>query len=222
MTATACRRRAATAWIPYPAIETYGADALRFYLLREVGFGQDGSVGYAHAARPLPLRARERARQPRQPLDGDDRALSRRRRAGRADRRDDRRRPAIASRPASRSGSTRSTSRVRSTRPGSSCARSTASSRSARPGSSPRATTRPTPRGSTRRCARSPTAAACSGSCCYSVMPGTCARLLAAVGADRGDLAWESAQSGGLPAGARVDSAAAQLFPRIESPPVAA
>jgi methionyl-tRNA synthetase len=32
---------------PYPAIETYGADAVRFYLLREVAFGQDGPVGYA-------------------------------------------------------------------------------------------------------------------------------------------------------------------------------
>ena len=32
---------------PYPAIDAYGADALRYYLLREVGFGQDGSVGYA-------------------------------------------------------------------------------------------------------------------------------------------------------------------------------
>jgi methionyl-tRNA synthetase len=56
----------------------------------------------------------------------------------------------------------------------------------------------------------------------HSVMPGTCARLLAAVGADPDDLAWESAASGGLPAEARVDSSAAQLFPRIESPPVAA
>ena len=32
---------------PYPAIEAYGADALRYYLLREVGFGQDGPIGYA-------------------------------------------------------------------------------------------------------------------------------------------------------------------------------
>jgi methionyl-tRNA synthetase len=56
----------------------------------------------------------------------------------------------------------------------------------------------------------------------HSVMPSTCARLLAAVGADPDDLAWESARSGRLPAGARVDSSAAQLFPRIESPPVAA
>ncbi|WP_210494381.1 methionine--tRNA ligase [Patulibacter sp. SYSU D01012] len=29
---------------PFAAIEAYGADAVRFYLLREVGFGQDGSV----------------------------------------------------------------------------------------------------------------------------------------------------------------------------------
>jgi len=31
---------------PFPVIERYGADALRYYLLREVGFGQDGPVGY--------------------------------------------------------------------------------------------------------------------------------------------------------------------------------
>jgi methionyl-tRNA synthetase len=32
---------------PYPVIATYGVDALRYYLLREVAFGQDGSVGVA-------------------------------------------------------------------------------------------------------------------------------------------------------------------------------
>ncbi|MDX6536417.1 MAG: hypothetical protein QOD37_758, partial [Gaiellales bacterium] len=42
---------------------------------------------------------------------------------------------------------------------------------------------------------------------------------LAAVGADPEALAWESARSGGLAADARVDSSAAQLFPRIESAP---
>ena len=29
-----------------PAVDLYGADALRYYLLREVAFGQDGGVGY--------------------------------------------------------------------------------------------------------------------------------------------------------------------------------
>ena len=48
-----------------PAAALYGPDALRYYLLREVAFGQDGGVGYAGHARPLPRRARERARQPR-------------------------------------------------------------------------------------------------------------------------------------------------------------
>ena len=48
-----------------PAVELYGPDALRYYLLREVAFGQDGGVGYAGHARPLPRRARQRARQPR-------------------------------------------------------------------------------------------------------------------------------------------------------------
>jgi methionyl-tRNA synthetase len=32
---------------PFEVIETYGADALRFYLLRDVSFGQDGSVSTA-------------------------------------------------------------------------------------------------------------------------------------------------------------------------------
>ena len=32
---------------PFQVIETYGADALRFYLLRDVSFGQDGSVSTA-------------------------------------------------------------------------------------------------------------------------------------------------------------------------------
>ncbi len=32
---------------PFAVIERYGADALRFYLLRDVSFGQDGSVSTA-------------------------------------------------------------------------------------------------------------------------------------------------------------------------------
>ncbi len=32
---------------PFAVIERFGADALRFYLLREVPFGQDGSVSTA-------------------------------------------------------------------------------------------------------------------------------------------------------------------------------
>jgi methionyl-tRNA synthetase len=32
---------------PVPVMELYGVDALRYYLMREVAFGQDGSVGYA-------------------------------------------------------------------------------------------------------------------------------------------------------------------------------
>src|SRR5919197_1425069 len=32
---------------PFEVIETFGADALRFYLLRDVSFGQDGSVSTA-------------------------------------------------------------------------------------------------------------------------------------------------------------------------------
>src|SRR5205085_171742 len=29
---------------PFQVIDLYGSDALRYYLLREVGFGQDGSI----------------------------------------------------------------------------------------------------------------------------------------------------------------------------------
>ena len=36
---------------PFAIIERYGADALRFYLLREVSFGQDGSVSTAASRR---------------------------------------------------------------------------------------------------------------------------------------------------------------------------
>jgi methionyl-tRNA synthetase len=32
---------------PYPAIDAYGIDAVRFYVLREVAFGQDGPVGWS-------------------------------------------------------------------------------------------------------------------------------------------------------------------------------
>jgi methionyl-tRNA synthetase len=56
----------------------------------------------------------------------------------------------------------------------------------------------------------------------HSGMPETCARLLAAVGADPDDVRWESAASGLLAPGSQVDTDAAQLFPRIETPPIAA
>ena len=70
---------------PFQVAELYGADALRFYVLREVSFGS-GRRGLARGLRdPLQHRARQRVRQPREPHAGDDRPLPRRRRArGRA------------------------------------------------------------------------------------------------------------------------------------------
>src|ERR1700747_2559489 len=37
---------------PFAAIDRFGADALRFYLLREVPFGQDGSVSSSAFEQP--------------------------------------------------------------------------------------------------------------------------------------------------------------------------
>ena len=37
-----CPRAAATSSIPMSMIDQYGADAFRYFLLREVPFGQDG------------------------------------------------------------------------------------------------------------------------------------------------------------------------------------
>ena len=52
---------------PFAVIERFGADALRFYLFRDVQFGQ-GRLGLHCLLRgPLRDRARQRARQPRQP-----------------------------------------------------------------------------------------------------------------------------------------------------------
>ena len=67
---------------PFAVIERFGADALRFYLLRDVSFGQDGSVSTRLVRAALRDRAGQRARQPGQPHDRDGRALSRRGRAG--------------------------------------------------------------------------------------------------------------------------------------------
>ena len=90
---------------PFAVIERFGADALRFYLLRDVPFGQDGSVSTRLLRAALRERAGQRARQPREPHDRDDRALPRRRRArgrGRPGARRGLRRPARARRGAHR------------------------------------------------------------------------------------------------------------------------
>ena len=67
---------------PFAVIERFGPDALRFYLLRDVPFGQDGSVSTAVVRAALRERAGQRARQPRQPHDRDGASLPRRRAAG--------------------------------------------------------------------------------------------------------------------------------------------
>ena len=46
---------------PFEVIERFGADALRFYLLRDVTFGQDGSVSTEAVRAPLRDRAGQRA-----------------------------------------------------------------------------------------------------------------------------------------------------------------
>ena len=64
---------------PFAVIERFGADALRYYLLRDVSFGQDGSVSAGGLRGALRARAGQRLRQPREPHARDDRALPRRR-----------------------------------------------------------------------------------------------------------------------------------------------
>ena len=65
---------------PNEVIERFGPDALRFYCMREVSFGQDGSVSAAGLRVAVRDRARQRLGQPRLAHAGDDRALPRRRR----------------------------------------------------------------------------------------------------------------------------------------------
>ena len=152
-----------------PAVELYGPDALRYYLLREVGFGQDGGVGY----QGMHDRYHGELANELGNLVSRSIAMVRKYRGGVI--------PAVRPAPScSRSrprsprptttASTCSTSPARWSTSGSSCARSTASSRRARRGCSPRATIPgPWPRStrrwrrSARACARSPS---CSGRSC--------------------------------------------------------
>ena len=63
---------------PFAVIERFGADALRFYLLRDVLL-RPGRLGlHSRVRAALRERAGQRVRQPRQPHDGDDEPLPRR------------------------------------------------------------------------------------------------------------------------------------------------
>jgi methionyl-tRNA synthetase len=206
---------------PYPAIETYGADALRYYLLREVGFGQDGSVGYT----TLHERYHSELANELGNLVNRTTAMVERYRSGAVpDVAVDATIAAIADRAADGFATrfetldftggldqvwelVRALNRYVEERAPWKLAKSDDAEQVARLDETLRTLA---------------DGIRVLGIVLHSVMPGTCDRLLAAVGAAPGDLAWASARSGGLPGGARVDSAAAQLFPRIESPPDAA
>ena len=69
---------------PFEVIDRFGVDALRFYLLRDVVLGGDGSVSIEGVAGALRERARQRLREPGQPHGRDAAPLPRRRRPGRA------------------------------------------------------------------------------------------------------------------------------------------
>ena len=206
---------------PYPAIETYGADALRYYLLREVGFGQDGSVGYG----TLHDRYHSELANELGNLVNRTIAMIERYRDGVVpDARVDSSLAAIADRVSEGFAArletldftggldqawelVRALNRFVEERAPWVLARSDEAEQAARLDETLRTLA---------------DGIRVLGIVLYSVMPTTCARLLAAVGADPADIAWSSARSGGLPSATRVDSAAAQLFPRVESPPVAA
>jgi methionyl-tRNA synthetase len=206
---------------PYPAIDTYGADALRYYLLREVGFGQDGSVGYG----TLHDRYHSELANELGNLVNRTIAMIERYRGGVVPvARVDSRIAAIADRVSEGFATrletldftggldqawelVRALNRFVEERAPWVLARSDEADQIARLDETLRTLA---------------DGIRVLGIVLHSVMPETCARLLAAVGADAEDVAWASARSGGLSSSAHVDSAAAQLFPRIESPPVAA
>ena len=62
--------------------EVLGADALRYFLLREIPFGQDGSFSFRCAGAALQRRPRQRLRQPGQPRGQHGAQVLRRRCAG--------------------------------------------------------------------------------------------------------------------------------------------
>ena len=50
---------------PQQITDVFGSDAFRYYFLRAIAFGQDGSFCWEDLVGPLPGRARQRLRQPR-------------------------------------------------------------------------------------------------------------------------------------------------------------
>ena len=56
---------------PFEVIERYGADALRFYLLRDVVFGADGAVSHGGFEPRYESELANELRQPREPHDRD-------------------------------------------------------------------------------------------------------------------------------------------------------
>ena len=183
---------------PFKVMDVYGTDALRYYLLREVAFGQDGSIspeGFETryntelanelgnlAGRTLTMIARYR-----------DGVVPQRRGAGRAGRRVRR-----ARRDGGASASTGcEVSGGPGRRSGSACAGSTDSCRTRRRGSWPRTPRRPS---AWTRCSTArPRACAWSRCCCTRGMPESAERLLAALGTD--DLSLERARLGADAAG---------------------
>ena len=199
---------------PFQVAELYGADALRYYLLREVSFGA-GRRGLARGLRdPLQHRARQRVRQPRQPHAGDDRAATAtawcptpsRPPAGRRLRRARPTRCATA-RP-------RRARPPRSTRSGSASGGSTATSRTRSPGSSPR--TRPQAERLDQVLYTLAEGLRVVSVLLHPFMPGSAERLLAALG--REDLLARTARASGAAGGGASIGELGQLFPRVEAP----
>ncbi len=128
--------------------DVLGNDALRYFLLREVVFGQDGNFTFEALVTALQRRPRQRLRQSGQPHACDDRALLRRRCAARAQPMRRCANPPKLPSPSSASGWTRSTSLARSKQCGSLSAQSMASSPLQRRGNSARSKMPPAARSS--------------------------------------------------------------------------
>ena len=69
---------------PSQITDLFGSDAFRYYFLRAIPFGQDGSFSWEDMARATQAELAERLRQPRVARDRDGRPLLRRRAAGAA------------------------------------------------------------------------------------------------------------------------------------------